>query len=202
MIITTITASSHSVQSNISLDDAYESSGDEPNDRSDPVLQDLYTQQETNELIKKEGLLANKIIKKRNRKRIKSRSERKEQGHINDQTEQEVKKNPEEEKRGVYEEEELRIEKELKKEKEDEDQYEGNEEEEDILRGDVFRMSPRFPGPDPSVETPPLPTGCSVLDNTLSCNNVKLTQIPPIMDAELTSIELVGKAKVIYFTNI
>uniref|UniRef100_A0A8C0IQT8 Extracellular matrix protein 2 n=1 Tax=Chelonoidis abingdonii TaxID=106734 RepID=A0A8C0IQT8_CHEAB len=72
--------------------------------------------------------------------------------------------------------------------------YEAHQKEEDehILRGDVFGMPSRFPIPVPPAEIPPLPTGCSISDTTVSCINAKLTQIPPITDPELTSLELEG----------
>lgn len=143
---------------------------------------------------------------KMKKRRIKSHKLRRKHERINDQREEEVETRSEEEKRRVYEEEELRLEKEIKKqeqeqEKEEKQEQEENEqekevseeEEEDILRGDVFRMPPRFPIPEPSTEIPPLPTGCSVLENTVSCINAKLTHIPVIRDEELTSIELDGE---------
>ncbi|XP_066473436.1 extracellular matrix protein 2 [Tiliqua scincoides] len=188
--------------------DTPEFSGDspEPNDPSEPALQDRQTQNEKDELFKKEEKLFQlkkmNITDKENRrrKRIKSHKERKKQSH-NDGKEEMGKKKAEEDKRRAYEEEELRIEKELKKEENEKPQHEHLEgiedeehEEEDILRGDVFRMPPHFPIPEPSIEIPPLPTGCSILDNTMTCINAKLTQIPPITEAELTSIELVGNA--------
>uniref|UniRef100_A0A8C0IRH4 Extracellular matrix protein 2 n=1 Tax=Chelonoidis abingdonii TaxID=106734 RepID=A0A8C0IRH4_CHEAB len=108
-----------------------------------------------------------------------------------------------EEKRRAYEEEELQIEKEeeekrkenkhLEQErKQQQSEMEEQEEDEHILRGDVFGMPSRFPIPVPPAEIPPLPTGCSISDTTVSCINAKLTQIPPITDPELTSLELEG----------
>ncbi|XP_054832116.1 extracellular matrix protein 2 [Eublepharis macularius] len=196
------------VLSSISLGDASEFSGDspEPSDLRVTARHKVHTPNERDILLKKEGQLLErkKIIVKQNRKRkrIKSQRERQKQGHENAQKDEESKKRMEEEKRRAYEEEELRIEKELNKKEEEseekENEHEGNEdedqEEEDILRGDVFRMPPRFPIPDPSAEIPPLPSGCSILDNSVSCINAKLTQIPPIMDAQLTSIELAGNS--------
>ncbi|XP_003217706.1 extracellular matrix protein 2 isoform X1 [Anolis carolinensis] len=193
--------------STISLGDASEYSGDspKPNDHSNPVQHDRQKQVQRNE---KEGEVLVKTemhIKKQGsikRKRIKIHKQRRKQGDTNVQMEKEENLRAEEEKRKAYEEEELRIEKQLKKEEEQNEiqESERSEEEEeeieedDILRGDVFRMPPRFPIPVPSTEMPPLPTGCSVLDNTVSCINAKLTQIPPIMEEEITSIELVGNA--------
>ncbi|XP_053157049.1 extracellular matrix protein 2 [Hemicordylus capensis] len=191
--------------------DTSEFSGDSPapNDPSDPVLKDRHTQDEKDELLERDKeLLEKKEIsmknrKNRKRKRIKSHEGRVREAHINDQKEEERKRKAEEKRRRTYEEEELRIEKEVKKEEQESEeqeniQHEGSEEEvqeeEDILRGDVFRMPPRFSIPEPPTEMPPLPTGCSILDNTVTCSNAKLKQIPPIMDAELTSIELVGNS--------
>ncbi|XP_061474042.1 extracellular matrix protein 2 isoform X2 [Rhineura floridana] len=173
----------------------------EPNDRSYPVLHERQTQDQRDE---KEGKQLEKKAnnrkdkENRRRNRIKSHEQRKKQRHAKDQMEKE-KMRTEEEKRRAYEGEELRIEKELKKKREknkeqESEQHERREEEEEveILRGDVFRMPPHFSVSEPSTETPPLPSGCSIMDNTVSCVNTKLKQIPPIMDAELTSIELVG----------
>lgn len=204
--------------STISQGDTAEVSGDSPvpTNPSEPVLHDMQTQ---DPMQKKEGTLEKNIhIKnkgKMKKKRIKSHKPRRKHEHINDQREEEVETRSEEEKRRVYEEEELRIEKEIKKqeqeqvkeeeqeqEKEEEEEREqeeteqekeGSEEEEDILRGDVFRMPPHFPIPEPSIEIPPLPTGCSVLENTVSCINAKLTHIPIIRDEELKTIELDGE---------
>ncbi|KAL8212403.1 UNVERIFIED_CONTAM: hypothetical protein K2H54_045364 [Gekko kuhli] len=169
-------------------------------------MQKVHIPNERDVLLKKEIQLLEKeknIVKEnRKRKRIKSQRERKKQEHENDQKDEESKRRTEEEKRKAYLEEELRIEKELnekeeeseEKENEHEDNEDEDQEEEDILRGDVFQMPPRFPIPEPSAEIPPLPIGCSILDNTASCIDTKLTQIPPIMDAELTTIEFVGNS--------
>ncbi|XP_053233602.1 extracellular matrix protein 2 isoform X1 [Podarcis raffonei] len=186
--------------STISLGDTSEFSGDnlEPNDHTDPVLynlQDQNAEKKGKQLEKKEITIKDKETQQRR----KSHEQKEKHGHTKDQREDE-KMRAAEERRRAYEEEELRIEKGLKKEEEENEeeseQPEGSEEEEkeeeDVLRGDVFRMPPRFPIPEPSTEVPTLPTGCSILDNTISCVNAKLKQIPPIMDAELTSIELVG----------
>ncbi|KAM8799827.1 extracellular matrix protein 2 [Eudromia elegans] len=40
----------------------------------------------------------------------------------------------------------------------------------------------------------PLPSGCSTLDTAVSCINAKLTQIPPISDPDLTSLDLTGNS--------
>ncbi|KAF7249714.1 Extracellular matrix protein 2 [Varanus komodoensis] len=204
------------VLSTIPLGDTAEFSGDipEPNDPSGTVLQEQQAQDERNKrdkkLIEKNGIkIKEKGKRKRKRTRIKSHKQSRKQEPINNEMEDKEKMRTEEEKRRAYAEEEQRIETEFKRiEKENEEQehekYERSEEEEEdveqeeeveeeyILRGDVFRMPPRFSVPESSSEMPPLPTGCSHLDNTLSCINAKLSQIPPIMDAELTSIDLEG----------
>ncbi|XP_058027311.1 extracellular matrix protein 2 [Ahaetulla prasina] len=202
-----------SVLSTISQGDTAEVSGDSPvpTNPSESVLHYMQTQ---DPMQKKEGTLEKNIhIKnkgKMKKRRIKSHKLRRKHEHISDQRGEEVETRSEEEKRRVYEEEEQRIEKEIKKQEqeqekeeeqeneheqeENEQEKEGSEEEEeeDILRGDVFRMPPHFPIPEPSTEIPPLPTGCSVFENTVSCINAKLTHIPVIRDEELTSIELDG----------
>ncbi|KAJ7316770.1 hypothetical protein JRQ81_002932 [Phrynocephalus forsythii] len=188
------------VLNSISLDDTSQFSGDSPapSNSRDLVLHDIQTQVQRSQ--KKETLLVKKgenIINKK-KKKTKSHKQRRKQGHANNQIEEE-KRRAEEEKRKAYEKEELRIEKELMRKEEEKQENEKNEEseeeeEDDILRGDVFRMPPRFPIPEPSAEIPPLPNGCSILDNTVSCTNAKLTHIPPIMDKEVTSIELIENA--------
>lgn len=56
----------------------------------------------------------------------------------------------------------------------------------------AFRIPAHFPIPVPPIEAPPLPSGCSTSDTTVSCINAKLTQIPPISDPDLTSLDLTG----------
>ncbi|OCT85588.1 hypothetical protein XELAEV_18023759mg [Xenopus laevis] len=92
----------------------------------------------------------------------------------------------------------------LQKEKEEQEKYEedddeegdDDEEEEYILRGDVFRISPRFPGSRQSavIHHPPLPSGCFISETTVSCSNAKLKQIPAISDPDVKSIELTDNA--------
>uniref|UniRef100_A0A8B9QRT8 Extracellular matrix protein 2 n=1 Tax=Apteryx owenii TaxID=8824 RepID=A0A8B9QRT8_APTOW len=106
-------------------------------------------------------------------------------------------------RRPSYEEEELQTEKEeinkVEKERIKERvvehgmQYESNEDDDSVhvLRGNGFRVPPHFPIPVPPIETP-LPSGCSILDAAVSCINAKLTQIPPITDPDLTSLDLTG----------
>lgn len=65
-------------------------------------------------------------------------------------------------------------------------QYESDEDD------GAFRIPSHFPIPVPPIEAPPLPSGCSTSDTTVSCINAKLTQIPPISDPDLTSLDLTG----------
>ncbi|NXP53560.1 ECM2 protein, partial [Heliornis fulica] len=58
----------------------------------------------------------------------------------------------------------------------------------------TFGIPSHFPIPVPPIEAPPLPSGCSTSDNTVSCINAKLTQIPPISDPDLTSLDLTGNS--------
>ncbi|XP_006127616.2 extracellular matrix protein 2 isoform X1 [Pelodiscus sinensis] len=192
---------------NISLDDTPEISGasPEPNDPSNPgLLQPLHTQAEMDELLRREKEESERREKEiyekddenRKRKEKKIKDEKKRQDHDGHQKAEEEISRREEEKRRAYEEEELQIEKEEEKRKENEQERESEEQDEEedehILRGDVFRISPQFPIPVPPAEIPPLPTGCSISDTTVSCINAKLTQIPPITDPEITSLELEG----------
>ncbi|XP_077679209.1 extracellular matrix protein 2 isoform X2 [Eretmochelys imbricata] len=184
----------------------------EPNDPSDPMLlQPLRTQAEMDELLRREKEelegrekeIHKKDDEKRKRKEKKSQEEKKKHDYEAHQKEEEEISRREEEKRRAYEEEELQIEKEEEEKrkgnelpeqerKQQKSEEEEEEEDEHILRGDVFRMPPRFPIPVPPAEIPPLPTGCSISDTTVSCINARLTQIPPITDPELTSLELEG----------
>ncbi|XP_074814307.1 extracellular matrix protein 2 isoform X4 [Natator depressus] len=199
---------------NISLDDTPEISGasPEPNDPSDPMLlQPLRTQAEMDELLRREKEelegrekeIHKKDDEKRKRKEKKSQEEKKIHDYEAHQKAEEEISRREEEKRRAYEEEELQIEKEEEEKrkgnklpeqerKQQKSEEEEEEEDEHILRGDVFRMPPRFPIPVPPAEIPPLPTGCSISDTTVSCIHARLTQIPPITGPELTSLELEG----------
>lgn len=101
---------------------------------------------------------------------------------------------------------------------EDEEEEEGEEEEEETvwLRGDVFQMPPQLPTPlefpPPTAPSAPshagegegadeesarisyaLPQGCTVSDVIVSCENAKLTSIPPLSIPELKSLNLHGK---------
>ncbi|XP_019486056.1 PREDICTED: extracellular matrix protein 2 isoform X2 [Hipposideros armiger] len=76
--------------------------------------------------------------------------------------------------------------------REDEDKDE--EYEEEVLRGDVFRMPSRLPAPDPPRGVPPVPSGCSLSYRTISCISADLMQIPPLTAPHITSLELVGNS--------
>ncbi|XP_028680112.1 extracellular matrix protein 2 [Erpetoichthys calabaricus] len=77
-------------------------------------------------------------------------------------------------------------------EKQHEQEVVFEEEEDDELRGDVFRM-PRLPHTTPHHPSS-LPPACVASDITLSCNNAKLSSIPPLMDPELKSLSLEGNS--------
>ncbi|NXC05194.1 ECM2 protein, partial [Orthonyx spaldingii] len=68
-------------------------------------------------------------------------------------------------------------------------QYESDEDDDG-----AFRIPSHFPLPLPPMEAPPLPSGCSTSDTTVSCINAKLTQIPPISDPDLMSLDLTGNS--------
>uniref|UniRef100_A0A8C5IR63 Extracellular matrix protein 2 n=1 Tax=Junco hyemalis TaxID=40217 RepID=A0A8C5IR63_JUNHY len=70
----------------------------------------------------------------------------------------------------------------------------GDEQRDSDEEDGAFRIPSRFPIPVPPIETPPLPSGCSTSDTTVSCINAKLTQIPPISDPDLTSLDLTGNS--------
>lgn len=68
----------------------------------------------------------------------------------------------------------------------------GDEQDDSDEDDGAFRIPSHFPIPVPPIEAPPLPSGCSTSDTTVSCTNAKLTQIPPISDPDLTSLDLTG----------
>lgn len=97
-----------------------------------------------------------------------------------------------------------------------EENQEGEEEETVWLRGDVFQMPPQLPTPPdfppPTEPSEPshagegddadeesarisyaLPQGCMISDVIVSCENAKLTSIPPLSIPELKSLNLQGK---------
>ncbi|NWY31064.1 ECM2 protein, partial [Pheucticus melanocephalus] len=70
----------------------------------------------------------------------------------------------------------------------------GDEQDDSDEDDGAFRIPSHFPIPVPPIEAPPLPSGCSTSDTTVSCINAKLTQIPPISDPDLTSLDLTGNS--------
>ncbi|KAM4877546.1 extracellular matrix protein 2 isoform 2-T2 [Thomomys bottae] len=89
---------------------------------------------------------------------------------------------------GRGEEEENWEEEEEKEEKEEEEE---EEEEKDTIRGEILQMPSRAPIPAPPRGRPRLPTGCSLSYKTISCIQATLTQIPPLIAPEITSLELI-----------
>lgn len=157
----------------ISLDDLGEFSGDspEPNDVDNTnVLSSAHTQTEKDELLKDELLEAEIKEKKRHKK---DEKKRKRKGKKNRQ------------KHKAYHREKKPITKNRAAEEEIQDESDEDD--------DPFGMPSHFPIPVPTIEPPPLPSGCSTSDSTVSCINAKLTQIPPISDPDLTSLDLTGK---------
>lgn len=155
----------------ISLDDISEFSGDspEPNDLDNAkVLSSARPQTEKDELLRTEVVeLKDKEGHKKGEKK------RKRKGKKNRHKD----KGRRREKRPVT----------RKETAEDDVQYESDEDD------GTFRMPSHFPIPVPPIEAPPLPAACSASDTTVSCINAKLTQIPPISDPDLTSLDLTGK---------
>ncbi|XP_053509117.1 extracellular matrix protein 2 [Ictalurus furcatus] len=107
---------------------------------------------------------------------------------------------------------------ELRAEQVEEEEEEEEEEEVTVwLRGDVFQMPPQLPTPpdfpSPTEPSDPshagdgddedeesarisyaLPQGCTISDVIVSCENAKLTSIPPLSIPELKSLNLQGNA--------
>ncbi|NXO58061.1 ECM2 protein, partial [Aramus guarauna] len=156
----------------ISLDDISELSGDspEPNDLDNTnVLSSARTQTEKGELLRTEVVeLKEKEVHKKNEKKRKRKGKKHRQKHKAYHRE----KKPISRKEAAAE----------------EIQYESDEDD------DTLRMPSHFPIPVPPIEAPPLPSGCSTSDTTVSCINAKLTQIPPISDPDLTSLDLTGNS--------
>ncbi|XP_048877953.1 extracellular matrix protein 2 [Brienomyrus brachyistius] len=86
-----------------------------------------------------------------------------------------------------------------------ESREEEEEEEKVWLRGDVFEMPEEshteeeiLPLPEPEEEatggTPSLPPGCTISDTAVTCENAKLTSIPPLSLPELKELSLEGNA--------
>ncbi|NXL35949.1 ECM2 protein, partial [Glaucidium brasilianum] len=156
----------------ISLDDISELSGDSP-ESSDldnaNVLSSAPTQTEKDELL---GTEVVEFKEKEGRK--KGEKKRKRKGKRNRQKYKAYRRGKKPVTRKGAAEEEI--------------QYESDEDDGN------FRMPSHFPIPVPPIEAPPLPAGCSTSENTVSCINAKLTQIPPISDPDLTSLDLTGNS--------
>ncbi|NXD72611.1 ECM2 protein, partial [Eolophus roseicapillus] len=156
----------------ISLDDISEFSGDspEPNDLDNTnVLSSAHTQTEKDELRRTE------VIEFKEK-----------EGHKKDGKKRKRKGKKNRQKYRAYHREKkpIRRKGDVKEEIQDEsDEDDG-----------TFRMPSHFPIPVPPIEAPPLPSGCSTSDTTVSCINAKLKQIPPISDPDLTSLDLTGNS--------
>ncbi|XP_020014117.2 extracellular matrix protein 2 isoform X2 [Castor canadensis] len=88
-----------------------------------------------------------------------------------------------------------------RKEEEEEDDGEEEQEEEEEeekekgpVRGDVFGIPSWSPIPAPRRGRPRLPSDCSLSYRTISCSYATLTQIPPLIGPEITSLELIGNS--------
>ncbi|NWI96616.1 ECM2 protein, partial [Pitta sordida] len=154
----------------ISLDDISELSGDspEPQDLDNTnVLPSARTQSEKDELLRIEVTEIKEGLKKdeKKRKRKGKRNRQKHKGHRRG-------KKPDRSNRPAG----------------GELPY-GSEEDDG-----PFSIPSHFPIPVPPMEAPPLPSGCSTSDTTVSCINAKLSQIPPISDPDLTSLDLTGNS--------
>lgn len=177
----------------VSLDDITELSGDspEPNDldNNPNVLPSSRTQTEKGELLRTEVVeIKENEVHKKDEKRRKKKGKKNRQKYKAHQKEEKPDGRKDEERRRLFEEEELQLEKELirkrqgvrTRERDSEEQYESDEDD------------GTFPIPVPPIEAPPLPAACSTSESTVSCINAKLTQIPPISDPDLTSLDLTG----------
>ncbi|KAF1670668.1 ECM2 protein, partial [Pygoscelis papua] len=156
----------------ITLDDISELSGDSPEPNvldNTNVLSAAHTQTEKDELLRTEVV---EFKEKEGRK--KDEKKRKRKGKKNRQ------------KYKAYHREKKPITR--KGAAEEEIQDESDEDD------GTFRTPPHSPIPVPPIEAPPLPSGCSTSDTTVSCINAKLTQIPPISDPDLTSLDLTGNS--------
>uniref|UniRef100_G1MYY9 Extracellular matrix protein 2 n=1 Tax=Meleagris gallopavo TaxID=9103 RepID=G1MYY9_MELGA len=144
----------------------------EPNnlDNNPNVLSSARTQTEMDELLRTEVVeIKEKEVHKKGEKRRKKKGKKNQQKHKAHQKEEKPDGKEDEERRRLFEEEEL----------------EGDAEESD-------EDDETFPIPVPPIEAPPLPAACSTSESTVSCINAKLTQIPPISDPDLTSLDLTG----------
>ncbi|NXI59404.1 ECM2 protein, partial [Chloroceryle aenea] len=154
----------------ISLDDINELSGDspEPGDLdNNNVLSTAHTQTEQDELLRTEVV----EIKERRKKNEKKRK-RKGKKHWQKHKAHHREKKP------------------ISRKGASEEEIQGESDEDD----GTFRIPSHFPIPVPPIVAPPLPSGCSTSDTTISCVNAKLSQIPPISDPDLTSLDLTGNS--------
>lgn len=154
----------------ISLDDISEFSGDspEPNDLDNTsVLSSAYTQTEKDELLRTELI------------EVKEK-----EGHKKDAKKRRKGKKNRQKYRGYH-----REKKPIRRKGNAKEDIEDESDEDD----GTFRMPSHFPILVPPIEAPPLPSGCSTSDTTVSCINAKLKQIPPISDPDLTSLDLTGR---------
>ncbi|NXA45231.1 ECM2 protein, partial [Nothocercus julius] len=186
----------------ISTDDLTELSGDfpEPNDLGEAVTQlSAHTQGGKDEVIRTGGVEIKEKEKTDGKKRKRKGKKNRQKPYRN---KEKLIRGHHEERRSSYEEqlqkEEInKMDKERIRERviEHEMHYESNEDDNTVhvVRGNTFRVPPHFPIPLPPIETP-LPSGCSTLDTAVSCINAKLTQIPPISDPNLTSLDLTGNS--------
>ncbi|KFZ52070.1 Extracellular matrix protein 2 [Podiceps cristatus] len=156
----------------ISLDDISELSGDppEPYDLDNAnVLSSVHTQTEKGELLRTEVVkFEEKEVHKKGEKKRKSKGKKNQQKH------KAYHRGKKPVTRKGAEEEEI--------------QHESDEDD------GAFRIPSHFPVAVPPIEVPPLPSACSTSDTTVSCINAKLTQIPPISDPDLTSLDLTGNS--------
>ena len=153
----------------ISVDDTSELSGDSPepnNLDSANVLSSAHTQTEKDEQLQTEVVDFKEGRKKNEKKRKRKGKKNRQKYKVHHREKKPITR------KGAAEEE---------------IQYESDEDD------GIFRMPAHFPIPVPPIEAPPLPSGCSTSDTTVSCINAKLTQIPPISDPDLTSLDLAGK---------
>lgn len=154
----------------ISLDDISELSGDSPEPKdldNTNVLPSARTQMEKEELLPTEVIeIRDKEGHKKGEKKRKRKGKKNRQRHKGRRREKLPVPRTGDEEGDV--------------------QYESDEDD------GSFRIPAHFPIPVPPIEAPPLPSGCSTSDSTVSCINAKLTQIPPISDPDLTSLDLTG----------
>ncbi|KFW12547.1 PREDICTED: extracellular matrix protein 2, partial [Eurypyga helias] len=156
----------------ISLDNVSELSGDspEPNDLdSTNILSSARTQTEKDELLTTQTVeVKEKEVHKKGEKKRKRKVKKNQHKYKTHQREKKPKT-----RKGAPEEE---------------TQNESDE------NDGTLRTPSHVPIPVPPIEAPPLPSGCSTSDTTVSCINAKLTQIPPIADPDLTSLDLTGNS--------